>query len=306
MKPIRSRALVVLLSLPVALTLVACGAGANSDSKSSAAGGGSASAAEPAPADGLSSTSTSDFGSAKDSSANKPASRDAAIQRAVIATGSLRMTNPKLDNARLDAIDLVTGLGGNVAEEQSQSDTHGRLARVDLTLRVPATSFGRALDGLGQLGTVRHRHQSVEDVTTQVIDNNARVKAQEASVASIQRLLAQAKTIAEIMSVESQLTSRQADLDSLKQQQKWLADQTSMSTIQLTMTRPAKKTAEAATGFFSGFGRGWRALGRSTVAVGTAVGAVLPFAVVLALVGVPAWMVVRRRRSPVPAPAPEA
>jgi hypothetical protein len=304
MKPIRSRALVALLSLPVALTLVACGAGANSDSKSSATGGGSASAAEPAPADGLS--STSDFGSSEKTGADKSVSRDAAIQRAVIATGSLSLTTRHLDDVRQDAMNLVKGLGGNVAEEQSQSDTHGRLDRVDLTLRVPAASFERALDGLGGLGTVRHRQQSVEDVTTQVIDNNARVKAQEASVESIERLLAHATTIAEIISVEQQLSSRQADLDSLKQQQKWLADQTSMSTIQLTMTRPSKKPVEAGTGFFSGFGRGWHALGRSTVAVGTALGAVLPFAVLLALVGTPVWLVVRRRRVVAPAPAAEA
>jgi hypothetical protein len=34
--------------------------------------------------------------------------------------------------------------------------------------------------------------------------------------------------------------------------------------------------------------------------VGTVLGAVLPFAAVLALLGVPAWLVVRRRRSVAP------
>jgi len=297
MSPTRSRALIASLSLPMALMLVACGAGTNGDSKSSAGSGG---AAGSAPADSLS----SDFGSANDAAAKAPASQAAAIQRAVIATGAEQLTSAHLGDARLDAIDLVTGLGGTVANEQSQSDDHGRLRRVDLSLRVPAASFERALDGLARLGTVQHREQSVQDVTTQVIDNDARVRAQEASVESIKRLLRRATTIAEIISIEGQLSTRQADLDSLKQQQKWLADQTSMSTIQLTMTRPSR-TVEAGTGFFSGFGRGWHALGRSTVAVGTAVGAVLPFAVVLALLGVPGWLLVRRRKV-VAAPAAEA
>jgi hypothetical protein len=297
----RHRVALALLSVPVVLSLAACSSGADSANKESSSGSGSTADAG-APADSL--PSVSDFAE-KDAPANGAASRDAALQRSVIATGSLRLTSRHLSDTRLDAIDLATGLGGNVADEQSQSDTHGRLDRVDLTLRVPAASFERALDGLGQLGTVRHRQQSVEDVTTQVIDINARVKAQEASVASFERLLARATTIAEIISVERQLSSRQADLDSLKQQQKWLADQTSMSTIQLTMTRPSK-TVEAGTGFFSGFERGWHALGKSTVAVGTALGAVLPFAAVLALIGAPAWMVVRRRRVVTPAPAAEA
>ena len=300
MNPIRSRAVGALLSVPVALTLVACGAGAgDDDAKSSASDSGAIAAPEPA-RDAL-----SDDNAASKGGPDGDASQTA-VQRSVIATGSMRLTSRKLDDTRQDAINLVTGLGGHVGDEQSRSDTHGRLDRVDLTLRVPAASFEKALDGLGQLGTVRSRQQSVEDVTTQVIDNNARVKAQEASVASIEQLLSRATTIAEIISIERQLSSRQADLDSLKQQQKWLADQTSLSSIQLTMTRPPKDQAEAGTGFFGGLERGWKALGTSTVAVSTVLGAVLPFAVVLAVIGAPAWVLVRRRRMPAPAPAPEA
>jgi hypothetical protein len=301
MRTIRGhRVALALLALPLAASLAGCG-GSNDASadKASDAGGTSASAVAP---EGR----TADLGSAGGVSADAPKS-DAAIERSVIATGALRLTTRHLDDVRRDAIALVTGLGGNVADEQSRSDAHGNLDRVDLTLRVPASSFDKALDQLGALGTVRHREQSVEDVTTQVIDIDARVKAQTESVASIQRLLARARTIAEIMSIESQLSSRQAELDSLKQQQKWLADQTSLSTIQLSVTRPAKQDEQTSSGFLGGLERGWNALGTSTLALATAVGAVLPFAVVLAVLGIPVWMLVRRRRGPRPAaPAPEA
>lgn len=168
---------------------------------------------------------------------------------------------------------------------------------------MPEASFEKALDALGRLGTVRSRQQSVEDVTTQVIDNAARIKAQAASVASIERLLARATTIGEIMSIERELSTRQAELDSLKQQQKWLADQTSLSTVHLSVSRPAKDDDDQS-GFLGGLERGWDALGDSAVAVATGVGAVLPFAAVLALVGVPAWLLVQRRRHVRVAPAP--
>ena len=291
MKPNSTRVAIALLSLPMAVSLAACGASSGSNDS------GGSPAAEPARDAILEDNAAAKEGADTDTG-------QAVIQRSVIATGSLRLTSRKLDDARQDAISLVIGFGGHVADEQSRSDTHGRLDRVDLTLRVPAASFDKALDQLGRLGTVRHRQQSVEDVTTQVIDTEARVKAQAASVASIERLLARATTIAEIMSVERQLSSRQAELDSLKQQQKWLADQTSMSTIQLTLTKPEDREVTG-TGFFGGLERGWHALGKSTVAVGTALGAVLPFAAVLALLGGPAWLVLRRRRILPPAPAPE-
>lgn len=280
----------------MAVVLAACGAGSDGDADTSDAGG--VSAPETA-RDGA------DLGATDDEAArDQPVS--AVIDRAVIATGELRLSTRKLTDVRQDAISLTTGLGGHVAQEQSQSDARGRLDRVDLTLRVPSASFDKALDGLARLGTVRHRQQSVEDVTTQVIDNEARVKAQSASVASIERLLARARTIGEIMSIERQLASRQAELDSLKQQQKWLADQTSLSTVQLTLVRPAADDGDDASGFLGGLEDGWQALGRSAVALSTVLGAILPFAAVVALVGLPVWALVRRRRTTAPAPEGQA
>lgn len=290
----------MLLALPLALTLAACGAGAGGDAKSSAGGADGTSSSEVGPH-----APNQDTGAGSDAVAAKPAA-DAAIQRSVIATGSLRLTTSHLADARQDAMGVAKGAGGHVDDEQSQSDTSGRLDRVDLTLRVPAPAFGTVLDELSALGTVRHRAQSVEDVTTQVIDIHARVKAQRASVHNIRRLFAQAGTVAEIMSIERELSSRQADLNSLVQQKKWLADQTSLSTIQVTLTLPAKHHRAHAPGFLGGLAGGWHALGATTVAVGTALGAVLPFAVVVALLGVPAWLLLRRRRFvPAAPPAPE-
>jgi hypothetical protein len=292
----RHRAALASLSLLTAVALAGCGADAGDGDK--------AAASSEAGGNGTSSDSLLARDSA-DAPAAEPASaqNDAVIERAVIATGELRMSTRKLDDVRQDAIDLTTGFRGHVANEQSQSDSHGRLDRVDLTLRVPSESFDKELDGLARLGTVRRRQQSVEDVTTQVIDNEARVKAQAASVASIERLLARATTIGEVMSIERQIASRQAELDSLKQQQKWLADQTSMSTVHLTLTRTtAGDDNDGGPGFLAGLGGGWKALGVTLVAIGTALGAVLPFAVLIALVGVPIWAIVRRRRPVATAP----
>jgi hypothetical protein len=300
MKPRHPLALALLALLLVA-ALAGCGGSASSEDKAGRGSGASAAtddSAVPGSAPG------SDEVDARDSSAAKPASVVDTLQRAVIATGVLRLTTKDLAAARQDAINVATGLHGYVGDEESQSDHQGKLDRVDLTLRVPSESFEKALDGLAALGTVRHREQSVEDVTTKVIDTSARVRAQKASVASIQQLLARAGTIAEIMSIEAQLATRQADLDSLEQQQRYLADQTSLSTIQLTMTHPAAaaehRADQHATGFLAGLRGGWHALGGTAVAVGTVLGAVLPFGVLLALVGVPAWLVVRRRRTTVP------
>lgn len=305
MKP-RSGAVVALIALPLALVLAGCAGGTSSDS------GSRSGSADKSVAGSSAGGTTADAKSLAEPAAPaaKVAVARAPLERSVIATAELRLTAKDLPDARQDAINVATGLGGLVGDEQSQSDRKGALDRVDLTLRVPSASFEKALDGLAALGTVRHRQQSVEDVSTQVIDNAARVRAQRASVVSIQQLLARARTIGEIMSIEAQLATRQADLDSLEQQQRYLHDQTSLSTIQVTLTHPPTATAPRPdrheAGFLAGLAGGWHALGATVAVVGTVLGAVLPFAVVLALLGVPLWLLLRRRVVPAPAAGPEA
>jgi hypothetical protein len=303
----RHRTALAVLSLPIALALVSCGTGSGADEKTADSVAPAASGGRVGESSSADTSTGNDPLADRDAAAPKPAA-NTTIQRKVIATGALRLSTRHLADARQDAFNLVTGLGGHVADEQSQSDGQGRLDRVDLTLRVPSDSFGKALDGLSGLGTVRHREQSTKDVTTQVIDTDARVKAQRASVESIERLLARARTIGEIMSIERQLADRQAELDSLEQQQKYLADQTSLATIHVTLTRPAARgDDDQGGGFLSGLADGWHALGVTLVALGTAVGAVLPFAALLALVGLPVWLIWRRRTVATAAPpSPES
>jgi len=131
-------------------------------------------------------------------------------------------------------------------------------------------------------------------------------------VARVRQLLAQAQSIRDIMAIESELAQRQAELDSLTQQQAYLKDQTSMATIKVNIERKPDPKAPVAedddTGFLAGLAAGWDGLEKTVVAVATVVGAVLPFAVVALLIGVPVWLLVRRvRRTPVassPAAAP--
>jgi hypothetical protein len=228
--------------------------------------------------------------------AGPDAGPDAGLARSVIANGELEVASKDPERARRDALAVVRALRGHVADEQSSSDDDGRVEQVDLTLRVPSASFEQALDRLGDIGTVRHRSQSAEDVTTQVIDVQARVRAQTASVASIRRLLARATTIGQVMSIERELADRQAALDALTGKQKWLADQTSLATVHLGIVRPEHRDTEEAGGFLGGLEDGWHALGDSAAAVARVAGAVLPFAAVLAVLGVPLWLLRRAGR----------
>ncbi|MCW2850279.1 MAG: hypothetical protein JWR90_4253 [Marmoricola sp.] len=219
------------------------------------------------------------------------------MTRAVISTGQVTLSTASIDKARAEVIRLVVSWGGTVADEQSSSDTRGRIVDSTLTLRVPSSKFDEALTSFSRLGKVEQQSRKSEDVTTQVIDNGARVRAAERSIRQIETLLDRATQLSDIIAIESDLARRQADLDSLKSQQAYLADQTSLSTINVYLSRTGHLRADPqeARGFLAGLGGGWAALKAATVVLLTVVGAVLPFALVLLVLGVPLWLVVRRR-----------
>ncbi|WP_027862843.1 DUF4349 domain-containing protein [Marmoricola sp. URHB0036] len=236
---------------------------------------------------------------AEPDSSIREASVTTPMTRAVISTGQVTLHAKDMARARSEVVRLVTSWGGSVADEQSTSDEHGRLADSTLTLRVPSDHFDEAMSAFGTLGEVEQRSQKSEDVTTKVIDTDARVRAGERSVQQIEALLSRAQKLGDVIAIENDLARRQADLDSLKSQQAWLEDQTSLSTITVYLSRPmVHGTTHEAKGFLAGLENGWDAFRATFVAVLTGLGAVLPFAVLLALLGVPLWWVVRRRRLP--------
>jgi hypothetical protein len=228
------------------------------------------------------------------------------LNREVISTGQISLTTESISKARAEVIRLVTSYDGSVADEQTASDQGGRISDSSLTLRVPTSAFAEAMDALARIGKVEHQSRKSEDVTTQVLDNDARVRAAERAIRQIEVLLGRADALRGIIAIESDLARRQADLDSLKSQQAWLEDQTSLSTIHVQLSRPGEAPVDEARGFLAGIGDGWDAMTNATVVLLTMLGAVLPFALLLALFGVPLWMVLRRRVSAASAPARSA
>lgn len=310
------RPISLLLAIPTVLLIGACGIGQGDDG-----GGDSATAGEPASSQveeasksggsGPGSSSSDSGGTALETQQSAGGARRAGTEpmsRAVISTGQVTLTATSIGRARSEVLRLATSWGGTVADEQTTSDHRGRIVDSTLTLRVPTPKFGEAMNALSRLGEVTEQSRKSEDVTTQVIDNRARIRAAERSIRQIERLLARARNLGDILSIESDLARRQADLDSLKSQQAWLEDQTSLSTINVYISRPGARNGDEreSKGFLAGLDDGWSALQGATVVALTILGALLPFAVVAALVGAPAWLVVRRRRGVAPAPTAEA
>jgi Domain of unknown function (DUF4349) len=229
--------------------------------------------------------------------ASRPGGADVQ-QRAVISTGQIALSSPDVAATRTRLDSVLARDGGRVADENTVTDDHGTVTRAHLVVRVPSDRFDDAMTSLSGVASLRSSSRKAEDVTTQVIDLHARILAERAGVRRLRRLVSHTADLRALLDVERALTERQGELESLRQQRVYLADQTSLATITVDVTRRTTRTpvVHAAGGFTGGLGHGWDALVALITAALLALGALLPFAVAGAVVGLPVWWVVRRLR----------
>jgi hypothetical protein len=220
------------------------------------------------------------------------------LGRDLIQRASLSVRTKHVGDALQQVRVIVSGVQGVVADELTETGRDGVPWRSSLTLRVPANAFDAVLADLGELGRVGSQQVTTQDVSTQVVDVEARVLSAERTLRRIRELLEQANDFSDVLSLESELARREADLASLKAQQAYLADQTALSTITLTLLRPAPVVQPPAddqpAGFVDGLRVGWDALVGMVTVVLTALGVLVPLLLVLAPAAGLAWWGVRR------------
>lgn len=219
------------------------------------------------------------------------------VQRALVRTAQLSVEVTDPAGAMRQVRTAAAAAGGFVTDEQT-SDTGSWV-----TLRVPADALDRLVEDIAADARVITRSTQVYDATEESIDLDARVASQQASVSRIRGLLAQATTIGDVVAIESELSRREAELDSLTRRLEALRDQVAMSTLTVDLRGRAVPPPPGgpAPGFLDGLATGWAGLLALGSGVAAAVGFVLPFLPVVAVLAGIVWLVrriVRGRRRP--------
>ncbi|THA85339.1 DUF4349 domain-containing protein [Streptomyces sp. A0592] len=274
----RSAAALAALSLTGVLALSGCGAdgqGAASDKAAvappaadgKAREGAAGAAAAPAPA-----------GSAGSAAENDGA--PVAVRPNVIRTATLGIETTDVQKTLAAARTAADGAGGYVGNESTKRGGDGRMTST-VTLRVPGERYDAVLGAMEGRGTLLHRKVDAQDVTEKVADINSRVSSQQASVARVREMMGKASALSEVVMLESELSRRQSDLESLLAQQTALKDQTSMGTITLEVSEPApaaaEKKKEKEPTFLGALRGGWEVFTKILRYLMAALGALLPF-----------------------------
>ena len=156
--------------------------------------------------------------------------------RRIISTGSTTLSVDDVEAAISQVRVIAESLGGFVGMLNSSGSDEQRQAQI--VIRVPGPQFFAALDRIEALGEVRQRNVGTEDVTTDFIDLEARLKSSLREEESLLSLLSRTETISDIITLERELTRIRSEVERLQGQINFLQGRVDLATISVFLFPP--------------------------------------------------------------------
>ena len=238
-----------------------------------------------------------------------PDSQALPADQQVIVTAAQQVTVPDVADGARRLVAEVVAAGGFVSAESTTAaapcpepamegvvpEPCGGQARSAITYRAPLAAVDDLLAFTADLGEESWRTRSATDVGARIADTDARVASARASLDRLNALMARAESLTDIIALEGQIATRQAELESLLAQQAQLADQVALATVSATLVT-GTAAEESPSGFWGGLQAGAAALASAALAALTALGWALPFLLLVGLLALPVRWLWRRRR----------
>lgn len=234
------------------------------------------------------------------------------VGRDVIIEMRVVVSSDDIERTVASVMASAATLGGGVASSDvnyGNDAVTGSQGYAVLVVKVPPESVDRLLSGLDDTGTVQSINQSAQDVTEQLVNLDVRIRNARQSVANVREFMDRTENLNELVTLESELTRRQTELEQLEAQQRNLSDRVALSTITIEVVPTASvpeppAEPEADDGIGDALESGWDAFTALVFGIGFVLAATLPFLVSGLLLALVAWLLVRRRDTRRPAAHP--
>ncbi len=202
--------------------------------------------------DGYAENGSLDFGTAQEKGTGASAPQ-AAADRKLIRTFTLRFETKDYDTF-LSSMRAALQQNGGYSEKAEQSTGHS-LRYASYTLRVPAENADAFLTTVRPLATLQHEEEEQKDVTLQYVDNESRLGVLRTERESLERLLAQADSMENILQIRDRLTEINEEIESYTAQLRTMDNQIDYVTIYLSVSEVERITAVENEGAFAKIGR---------------------------------------------------
>ena len=217
-----------------------------------------------------------------------PPSRPGQFPPKIVRTANAEIEVTSFERSWDRANSIATKYRGFVTNSQAW------LERGTVTMRVPADRLDEAMADLRKLGKLMTMSTSAEDVSSSIVDIDARLRALDAEELQLLELLRRASGVSQTLEVRDRLNAVRQENESLKAQKEYFTSQVDYSTINATLfERGADDPEDPGDGTLI---EAWRTALRVglTIVAGTLV--VLGGLVPLAALGLAIWFVARAMR----------
>ncbi|MBI2874770.1 MAG: DUF4349 domain-containing protein [Firmicutes bacterium] len=171
-------------------------------------------------------------------------------ERRLITNANQTLSVEDVERSYDQVIQLAGGWGGFVQNASVQSTEKGP-TWANIVVRVPSERFAGFLGELGRLGESRDRSISTSDVTEEYVDLQARRTNYERQEKRLQELLAQTKSIDEVLRVEYELARVREQIEMMVGRLRYLESFAAMATVNVSLVRKGEEQGQPGPGPFN-------------------------------------------------------
>jgi Domain of unknown function (DUF4349) len=179
------------------------------------------------------------------SQADKANAASQAIERKIIRDGNLTIEVASPTESQRKISSVAESHGGFVVTsemtQQTADDKSKPEMSVNLVVRVPAAQFDKAMEEIRAVASrVVQEKRTGNDVTEEFIDLEARMKNQKALETQFLEIMKRAGKVEDALEVQRQLADVRTEIERLEGRKRFLENQSSLSTINVTLQTPTQ------------------------------------------------------------------
>lgn len=160
----------------------------------------------------------------------------AAMKRMVITTANISLEVKNL-NETYKALRGIAVKGNGYITQSNMNLTEGEKTGT-MTIRLPVTGYEQALEEIRKLGKILSNEETGDDVTEEYVDLQSRIKNLRIEETTFQTLMKNVKKMQDIITIEEQLGRIRGEIEQVTGRMKFLNNQVSLSTINITYSEP--------------------------------------------------------------------
>ena len=178
------------------------------------------------------------------------------VERKLIKEGFVEFESQSIGDSRKKILAAVEKHKAYVSSDEEYKSS-GRVSNT-LVIRMPAEKFDAFLaDATQGVDKFERKEIRVKDVTEEFLDIQARLKTKKELEQRYLELLKQAKTVSEILEIETQAGQLRTEIESIEGRLKYLQNKVSFSTLTIDFYQSIPNENQFGQKFKNGLSNGW-------------------------------------------------